>query len=68
MVKNRCKGCKYYRPAYGQTKGGPRMCHYLLDNGHGRIKSGDDCLSYVPRQKKRLDKSRLNNYDKKGDV
>lgn len=44
------------------------MCHYLLDNGHGRIKSGDDCLSYVPKRKKRIDKSRLNDYDKKGDV
>lgn len=44
------------------------MCHYLLDNGHGRIKDGDNCLSYAPKRKNILDKSALNDYDKKGDV
>ena len=68
MEKNRCAGCKYYRPEYSASKKGPRMCHYLLDNGHGRVKDGDNCLSYAPKRKNILDKSMLNSYDKKGDV
>lgn len=68
MEKNRCAGCKYYRPEYSSSVKGPRMCHYLLDNGHGRARDGDNCLSYAPKRKNRLDKSELNDYDKKGDV
>lgn len=53
MEKNRCAGCKYYRPEYSASKKGPRMCH---------------CLSYAPKRKNILDKSKLNDYDKKGDI
>ena len=44
------------------------MCHYLLDNGHGRAKDGDKCLSYKPKRKEGLDKLGTSNYDIKGDI
>lgn len=44
------------------------MCHYLLDNGHGRAKDGDKCLSYKPKRKEGLDKLGASNYDIKGDI
>lgn len=65
---NRCAGCKYYRPEYSSSVKGPRMCHYLLDNGHGRARDGDNCLSYVPKRKNKLDKYGINDYDKKGEL
>lgn len=68
MEKSRCAGCKYYRPEYSSSVKGPRMCHYLLDNGHGRARDGDNCLSYVPKRKNKLDKSGINDYDKKGEL
>lgn len=68
MEKNRCAGCKYYRPEYSGSQKGPRICHYMLDNKRMRKRDGDNCLSYAPKRKKRLDKSRLNDYDKRGDI
>ena len=68
MEKNRCAGCKYYRPEYSSSVKGPRMCHYLLDNGHGRARDGYNCLSYVPKRKNKLDKYGINDYDKKGEL
>ena len=54
MEKNRCAGCKYYRPEYSASQKGPRMCHYLLDNKRMRERNGDECLSYEPKRKKRV--------------
>lgn len=64
MAKNQCEGCIYWKSLSGC--GGDACCHYILMEGHSRARDGEKCFSF--KRKKGLDKSSLNDYDKKGDV
>lgn len=64
MEKNRCEGCVYYRHLNGYE--GARCCHYILVEHRMRVRDGEKCYSF--KRKKRLDKSKINDYDKRGDI
>lgn len=42
----KCKTCYYWR-ADGTMW---HYCHYMIDNGHSRSRTDDDCLSWENRE------------------
>lgn len=44
MEKNRCEGCIYWKSLSGC--GGDACCHYILMEGHRRVRDGEKCYSF----------------------
>ena len=48
MEKNRCEGCIYWKSLSGY--GGDACCHYILMEGHSRVRDGEKCCSFKQKR------------------